>query len=77
MIRRRVCTTSDPEQDQRAKQLIREYFAAHKSLDYMDAFTPMLGADGKPRQELYVVDRLHRTAVGYKLWTQLVRPHLP
>ena len=68
---------ANAQQEQRANQLIREYIAAHKQLDYLDTFTPMLGADGKPREELYVADRLHCTAAGYQLWTQLVRPHLP
>jgi hypothetical protein len=30
--------------EQRTNRLIREYIAAHKHLDYIDAFTPMLGA---------------------------------
>ena len=37
---------------------------------------PMLGADGKPRPELFVKDRLHCNAAGYKLWTSIVRPYL-
>ena len=36
----------------------------------MDVFTPMLGADGKPRPELFVEDGLHLTPEGYALWTR-------
>jgi hypothetical protein len=36
----------------------------------------MLGADGKPRPELFVQDGLHLTVEGYTLWTGLLRPHL-
>jgi|GEM_PF-1160171 len=30
----------------------------------------------KPREELFVKDRLHCSAAGYRLWTSIVRPHL-
>ena len=33
----------------------------------------MLGADGRPRPELYVEDGLHMTREGYLLWIPLVR----
>jgi lysophospholipase L1-like esterase len=36
-----------------------------------------LGADGKPRPELFVSDMLHFNAEGYKLLAEVVRPHLP
>ena len=64
------------EREKKANRLIQEYVAAHKNLDYIDSFSPMLGPDGKPRDELYVKDRLHCNAAGYKLWTEIVRPHL-
>ena len=37
-------------------------------------FTPMLGADGLPRDELYLEDRLHLTPRGYALWRELLAP---
>ena len=57
-------------------QLIKDYIASHENLDYIDAATPMLGADGKPRPELFLKDRLHCNAAGYKLWVSIVRPYL-
>jgi lysophospholipase L1-like esterase len=64
------------EKERMANQLIREYIASHKNLDYIDAFKPMLGPDGRPRSELFAEDHLHCNAEGYKLWVSLVRPHL-
>ncbi len=43
---------------------------------FIDIFTPMLDAAGRPRPELYLNDRLHMTPEGYRLWTQLVAPAL-
>ena len=62
--------------ENKLNQLIKDYIAAHENLDYIDAATPMLGADGKPRPELFLQDRLHCNAAGYQLWTSIVRPYL-
>ncbi len=58
----------------RANELIRAYSARDPRLSYVDVFTPMLGADGKPREELFVADRLHLSQQGYELWRQVLRP---
>lgn len=54
--------------------LIRRYTATDKRLLFVDVFTPMLGADGKPRGELFVEDRLHLSAEGYALWRSILLP---
>ena len=43
---------------------------------FVDVFTPMLGANGRPRPELYVADSLHMTPAGYALWRERVAPYL-
>lgn len=43
---------------------------------FVDVEKPMLTAEGQPRAELYRADELHLNEEGYKLWTELVRPHL-
>lgn len=45
-------------------------------VDVIDIFTPMLGADGQPRAELFLPDMLHLNAEGYRLWTRIVAPYL-
>jgi lysophospholipase L1-like esterase len=65
------------ERESKANRLIREYVASQKNVDYIDTCDVMLGPDGKPREELFVKDRLHPNAAGYKLWVPIVRRHLP
>lgn len=45
--------------------------------EFIDIYTPMLGADGRPRMELFRGDRLHMTDEGYRLWQSVIGPHLP
>lgn len=59
-----------------ANRLVREFTATDRRLDYVDVFTPMLGTDGSPREELFVGDKLHLNEHGYRLWAKTVRPHL-
>lgn len=44
---------------------------------FIDVFHRMLGDDGLPRPEIFVADKLHMNAEGYKLWTEIIRPLLP
>jgi lysophospholipase L1-like esterase len=64
------------EKQQHGNQLIKEYIAAEKNLDYIDFWDAMLGPDGQPREDLFVQDRLHNNAAGYKIRADVVRPHL-
>jgi lysophospholipase L1-like esterase len=57
-----------------ANEAIRAEAARDPRLVFIDVFTPMLGADGQPRPELFLSDRLHMNATGYALWTERVRP---
>lgn len=43
---------------------------------YVDVFTPMLGANGRPRPELFRDDSLHMTRAGYELWRSILDPVL-
>ncbi len=47
-----------------------------KRLAFVDTWQPMLGADGLPRPELYVADKLHLSPAGYAVWTPLLAPLL-
>ena len=64
------------EREKKANQLIKDYIAKGENLDYIDTFDATMGADGKPREELFVKDRLHFNAEGYKILTSRVRGHL-
>jgi len=56
--------------------LIRDYADHASNVDYIDVYTPMLGADGLPRRELFRGDALHLNADGYALWKRVIAPHL-
>jgi len=49
---------------------------ADARLVFIDIATPMLGADGEPRPELFVADNLHMNGAGYDIWRGAVRPVL-
>jgi lysophospholipase L1-like esterase len=68
---------SQSVQQREANRLVRDYVDKGENLDYIELFDALLGPDGKPREDLYVADRLHPNAEGYKLRTLLIRPHLP
>ncbi len=57
-------------------RMIETFCRQDERLIYIDVFRPMLGADGRPRAELFVEDRLHMNAAGYALWTELIKPRL-
>ena len=52
---------------------VRAHALAHTHLHFIDLATPMLGADGKPRPELFVADGLHMTPAGYDGWSSSLR----
>jgi lysophospholipase L1-like esterase len=59
-----------------ANSLIRDYSSHDQLLSYVDIDRAMLGADEKPRTDLFVSDGLHLNADGYQLWSSMVRPLL-
>jgi lysophospholipase L1-like esterase len=59
-----------------ANAMIRAYCSKRPGLTYVDVEPLMLGANGKPRPELFVGDGLHMTPEGYKIWTAALLPHL-
>jgi lysophospholipase L1-like esterase len=57
-----------------ANEKIRRFTTTDPRLVYVDVFNPMLGADGRPRPELFRDDKLHMTAAGYELWRSILEP---
>lgn len=57
-------------------EMIRTRCAADSNCAYVDPWPSMIGKDGTPKPELFVEDGLHMTPEGYKVWTQMLRPHL-
>jgi lysophospholipase L1-like esterase len=57
----------------RANTLVKEFCATDERLGYVDVVPPMLGTDGKPREELFVKDRLHLSPAGYEILAAAVK----
>lgn len=60
-----------------ANRLISEYVRSDKRLTYVDIFSKMLDAEAKPREELFIADKLHMNAQGYAIWTEAIKAQLP
>jgi lysophospholipase L1-like esterase len=56
---------------------VKQLAAQTPHLKYIETGDLVLGADGKPRPELFRADGIHLNAAGYKLLIERVRPYLP
>jgi lysophospholipase L1-like esterase len=59
-----------------ANRRIAAYCRGAEGVEFVDVFSAMLSADGRPRPELFREDGLHMNRAGYKLWARLVGPYL-
>lgn len=59
-----------------ANALVRDYASTQKDVSYLDVFTPMLSADGRPQPDLFGDDGLHMNRKGYQLWIGIIKPWL-
>jgi lysophospholipase L1-like esterase len=57
-----------------ANALIAQAITRDTLATFVDLFTPMLGASGRPRPELFQADSLHMTPAGYALWRARLAP---
>jgi lysophospholipase L1-like esterase len=62
---------------QKLNSLVKAFAAQGKNLDFIDMWDAFLGPDGKPNPALFIADKLHHNAEGYKIRVKLTTPHLP
>src|SRR5690606_15109853 len=60
----------------RANTLVAAWVATQPNLHFIDLWDVMLTADGQPREELWVEDRVHPNQAGYRLRVEAMRPLL-
>ena len=60
----------------RGNDLIKADAENHKRVTFVDVSGAMLGADGKPKPDLFLGDGLHMNAKGYVIWRDILRPYL-
>jgi hypothetical protein len=64
------------DKEKRLGDLIATFCRNTPGVECLDTFDMVLGADGKPRPELFVADHLHLSAEGYRLLVARVQPYL-
>lgn len=64
------------EKFQRANDLIKAETEKDKRQKFVDVWQPMLDERGEPKQEIFQVDKLHMNAEGYKIWREVLEPHI-
>lgn len=57
-------------------QLLEQYIATQPGLKFLDLWSAMLAPDGKPREDIWVADRVHPNHEGYLIRVRLMRPLL-
>ncbi len=56
--------------------LVKKYIAQDDSLHFIETASSFLGSDGRPRDELFVEDKLHLNSQGYELWAAIIKSEL-
>ena len=64
------------EQQRATNHLLAERCTKDGHAQLLDWEKSLLGTDGQPRAELFRPDRLHLNDEGYKIWNELMKPHL-
>jgi len=64
------------ETGRQTNRLIEKTLGQRPGVVFIDVAPPMLDDQGLPRGELFKEDKLHMNAAGYKIWADLLRPHL-
>jgi lysophospholipase L1-like esterase len=57
-----------------ANKMIEDFSQKDDRLYYLDAAAPLLDSNSRPKDELFLSDRLHLNDNGYELWTKLLTP---
>jgi lysophospholipase L1-like esterase len=63
-------------QIRQANNLLVQLTDEHKGVMFIPTEDLFLGADGKPKSELFVSDQLHMSPAGYALWSKRVRSYV-
>ena len=64
------------KQMRETSRLIEEFTKTDPRLQFINVYPHMLGADGLPKPDIFVEDKLHMNAKGYAIWKEVVGPYL-
>jgi lysophospholipase L1-like esterase len=72
-----IARWDEREQTKKLNALVKAYVGTDRRLKYIETYDTTLDANGQPRPELFVDDKLHFSPAGYKLLIDRVRPFIP
>lgn len=61
---------------QKGNALIKSFMEQQKKAAYIDVYSSMLDANGKVLTHIFIADKLHMNAEGYKIWQGVIAPYL-
>ena len=61
---------------QKGNELIKTFMEKQKKAAYIDVYHSMYDADGKILTNIFLSDKLHMNAAGYKIWQGIIAPYL-
>lgn len=64
------------EKQQKFNQLVKDFIARGSNLVFIPIWNEFIGPAGKPNDALYVEDKLHNNAEGYRIRTRIVKGYL-
>lgn len=59
-----------------ANEAIQSFLKKKKNAVFIDVYHKMLGADGKPMDDIFLDDKLHMNSKGYAIWQKEIAPYL-
>ena len=59
-----------------ANRIVKDWIATQPNLHFIDLWDAMLTPDGKPREDIWVEDRIHPNQAGYQIRVKIMRPLL-
>ena len=60
----------------KGNELIKSFLANQKNTAFINVYDSMLDAEGKILTHIFIADKLHMNAAGYKIWQGIVAPYL-
>jgi lysophospholipase L1-like esterase len=69
-----VARWKQADKEKALNTMVQEFVKQNPGLKYIETYPLPLGPDGQPRPELFLADKLHFNAEGYKLLAECVRP---
>lgn len=61
---------------QKVNATVKTFLARDKKAGFIDVYSSMLRPDGRPKEEIFLEDKLHMNRNGYVIWQKIISPYL-